>query len=47
LNVNRWHTLDWNGSTSIALEIARRFLVTRCKSGMAAKKSRIEAIADV
>jgi len=31
----------------IALEIARRFFVTRCKSGAAAKKSRIEAIADV
>jgi hypothetical protein len=34
-------------SSLIALEIARRFLVRRCESGAATKKSRIEAIADV
>lgn len=31
----------------MALEIAKRFFVTRCKSGTAAKKNRIEAIAGV
>jgi hypothetical protein len=39
--------LAGNESTLIALEIARRHLDTRRKSGAAAKKSRIEAIADV